>query len=219
MDTILNQSFVIHNKEFTRYAPHQKPSIIDHVISNCPHLIDPIDTKVTCISDHCSLTFNVRAKPENLSPRFRYQRNLANLSAENLIREVEMSQKLQTIYQYSDPNLVAPIIRDELDRIINLLAPKKRVQVRSKKNHIDPEFKEQKKEVDKLLTLAIKSKLRDDWIVFKHARNLLFKSLRLREQQYIELNINHPNKGWSFVQDYTGISKATSHVKLSIKVI
>ena len=26
----------LHNKEFTRYVPHQPPSTIDHISSNCP---------------------------------------------------------------------------------------------------------------------------------------------------------------------------------------
>ena len=35
-DMIIANNLVIHNHEFTRYAPHQKPSIIDNITSNCP---------------------------------------------------------------------------------------------------------------------------------------------------------------------------------------
>ena len=29
-------NLTLHNKEFTRYVPHQPPSTIDHISSNCP---------------------------------------------------------------------------------------------------------------------------------------------------------------------------------------
>ena len=55
MDNIIQNNLVIHNTEFTRYAPHQKPSVIDHVTSNCPQHIDSIITKPT-LTQHGTLS-------------------------------------------------------------------------------------------------------------------------------------------------------------------
>ena len=213
-DTLADCKLVIHNHEYTRYAPHQKPSIIDHVVTNCPLKISPIQTKPNIISDHCSLSFDYKTKPINLQPRFRMSRNIANLTKDNLIREVENSQPLQTIYNFDDPNYVAETIQNELNRIINKLAPKKRTQIRNKKNYIDHEFLDKKKSVDKLLTTAIKSRLREDWMKFKYFRNSLYRELKLKKKKFFEDNLNDNKKGWVFIQDFNGINKPTTPRKI-----
>ena len=131
---IINSNLVIHNHEFNRFAPHQKPSIIDHVVTNCPQHIDNVITKPSIISDHCSLTFNYKAKPDIFWPRFRISRDQSKLSKQNLIYEVQNDPLLQNLYYISDPNQVANTLQTQLNLIINKLAQKTRVQVRNKKN-------------------------------------------------------------------------------------
>ena len=89
MDASVTNNWVIHNSEFTRYAPHQKPSIIDHIISNCPAKISLGKTSKKLISDHCYLTFEYIAKGTQTKPKFRWNRNFSNLTETNLIQMVE----------------------------------------------------------------------------------------------------------------------------------
>ena len=132
-DMIITNNLVIHNHEFTRYAPHQKPSIIDHITSNCPQHLTNIITKPCILADHCSLTFDYNHKPKNLKPRFRMVRDNSKLTKDNLIHEVENNPNLQNLYNLTDPNQVANVLQNELNHIINRLAPKSRVQIRNDK--------------------------------------------------------------------------------------
>ena len=58
-DCLSDLRWTIHNTEFTRYAPHQKPSIIEHILSNCSNKLSQVKTTKNSISDHYYL-FNCR---------------------------------------------------------------------------------------------------------------------------------------------------------------
>ena len=167
MDCINDLKWTIHNSEYTRYAAHQKPSIIDHVLSNCPNKLSSVKTNRNVTSDHCILTFDYNSKGNQLKPRFRWSRNNQNLTKSNLINEVENSVPLQTIFEHTDPNIVAEILHNELNLIINKLAPKKRVQVKNDIPYLDKQTREKKKSVEKLLTKAINT-CKTDQIIYQN---------------------------------------------------
>ena len=62
---LVDNDLVYLNKEFTRYAPHQPPSIIDHMVNNRPAKISQIQTKPTMIADHCALIFHYYTNPNH----------------------------------------------------------------------------------------------------------------------------------------------------------
>ena len=61
-DCLLDLKWTIHNSEYTRYAPHQKPSINDHISSKCEAKLSQVKTIRNIISDHCYLTVDYDSK-------------------------------------------------------------------------------------------------------------------------------------------------------------
>ena len=97
---LVDNGLVYLNKEFTRYAPHQPPSIIDHIVTNRPAKISQIQTKPTMIADHCALIFHYYTKPQPPKPKFKFTRNFNLLSPETLIKAVKNNHKRQTKYEF-----------------------------------------------------------------------------------------------------------------------
>ena len=79
---------------------------------------------------------------------------------------------MNSIFLYTNPNIIANLIQVELNAIINFLAPSKIIQ--ATKNYI-PYYNDEIKskiEVKKiLLSKAIVSKCADDWREFRNFRN------------------------------------------------
>ena len=115
------------NSEFTRYASHQDPSTIDHILTNRPLLLSNKTTETNIISDHCSLILKYNFKPDISPPKFNMKRNFNLLTIDKLRMAVAKNIKLQNLTQLTDPNLIAETLHNELNFIIDTLAPQKRV--------------------------------------------------------------------------------------------
>ena len=113
------------NTELTRYAPHQEPSLVDHVLTNRPSLISNIKTIPNIISNHCSIISHLSSSPITIEPQFRNQRDWRKCTIEDLTLGVWNSEILRTIHLESCPHLVASKISDELNKIIDGIAPSK----------------------------------------------------------------------------------------------
>ena len=61
---------VILNKDKTRYAKNEKPSLIDHITTNMVNQIDNISTDKQPISDHCMVTFNLHSSEQIEAAKF-----------------------------------------------------------------------------------------------------------------------------------------------------
>ena len=61
---------IILNKDKTRYAKNEKPSLIDHITTNMVNQIDNISTEKQPISDHCMVTFNLHSSEQIETAKF-----------------------------------------------------------------------------------------------------------------------------------------------------
>ena len=59
MDFIQKNSLKVHNEDFTRFSSCNEPSVIDHIVSNCPEKLSCVSTNLNTVSDHCHLTCNI----------------------------------------------------------------------------------------------------------------------------------------------------------------
>ena len=109
---------------------------------------------------------------------------------------VESNGKLQTIYNESDPDIVAETIHCELNQIINTLAPKSRTQVKNQVPYLDYETKQIKQNSEHHLTLAIQNRDQTEWIKLKTERNSYFKQIEINKKAYFETKLNHPRLGF-----------------------
>ena len=125
-----NCNLVIHNKKATFFKLDSQ-SRIDHIYSNCMGKILNLRTIITGMSDHCLINFTYRTKNVNIKPKFAFQRDKYLLTSHELGNYVDHNFELNTIFHSHDPNVIAETIIRELNLIINIIAPKKRVQLRN----------------------------------------------------------------------------------------
>ena len=71
MDFKINNGLAQVNKELTRYASHQRPTLLDHILTNRPSLCKNFLTKTNTISDHCDLLTEISVKPSVELPKFK----------------------------------------------------------------------------------------------------------------------------------------------------
>ena len=178
-----------HNHKHTRYVSHQPPSCIDHIYSNCPNNIKNIETKRNIFSDHCTITGQYHAKEIIYQQKFFLKRNFHLLTKNELSKYIQSSSILQTIFQSQDPNYIANTITDEINNIINIIAPAKKVQV--KKNFepfISHEILEQQKKVNEQLTTAIFSKNQNEWKKYRTQRNEYNNKIKNKKKNITKVN-------------------------------
>ena len=63
MEFKISCGLVQMNKDLTRYASNQRPTLSDHVLTNRPSIIKNIFTKTNIISDHCHIITEISVKP------------------------------------------------------------------------------------------------------------------------------------------------------------
>ena len=95
-DHIVENNIVRHNKKNTRYTPHQPPSSINHIYSNCPQKIYNVETCVNSFSDHSIVSCVYKTKNIVYSPKFILVKNKKLLSK---------TKKFKCIYESSELEL------------------------------------------------------------------------------------------------------------------
>ena len=153
--------------------------------------------------------------PQVNMPRFSFKRDFNKLTKDKLKLAVAKNLKLQNLTQLMDPNLVAETLQNELNNIIDHLAPQKRI-IRNKDNQpfLTSEIRDKMFRINQLLTQAIKTKNKDDWKEFRHNRNLLYKVIDAAKSSYISKILNHNSKGWGEIKKYNGLEKAVTPSKI-----
>ena len=107
-------------------------SLIDHIYSNCVGKINNLTTIDNGMSDHSLIKFNYNTKFNNLKPKFMYRRDKHLLTTHTLTQYIDHNDRLNEIFSLDDPDQIANILLSELNLIINCIAPKKRIQVKTK---------------------------------------------------------------------------------------
>ena len=140
LEHIDKHGIVTHNHKFTRFERHVKPSTLGHVYSNCPHKLTNVETIQNLFSDHSLLFTRYTTKENMYKPKFINIRNFKLLTRNKILGYLNNSKELESVFNHTDPNIVASIIQVELNSIIELIAPVKKVQY--KKNY-KPYFNEE----------------------------------------------------------------------------
>ena len=122
MDFIENNKLFIHNTEFTRYAPHQDPTIIDHIVSNCQNRLTNVVTKPFFVSDHCYLHTTINIDVPISLPKFKTKRDQKLLHREAIVTALEVNPYIYEALNYQNPNYISDVIINGLNFIIEALA-------------------------------------------------------------------------------------------------
>ena len=128
------------------------------------------------IADHSIVKFQYHCKAILRKPQIRKVRNWKNLTHDNIMNLLESNEKIQSAFQEEDPDKIASIIVEELNDVVETLAPAKTVQ-NKKENYpyITREVKDLKKEAEYFLEDAIKNKDRNQWKEYTKRRNIVTK--------------------------------------------
>ena len=202
MDFIENNKLFIHNTEFTRYAPHQDPTIIDHIVSNCQNRLTNVVTKPFFVSDHCYLHTTINIDVPISLPKFKTKRDQKLLHREAIVTALEVNPYIYEALNYQNPNYISDVIINGLNFIIEALAPLKFMQL--KKDYVPYIDRDTRLEIDKnneQLTRAIRTNDTSDWRLFTRVRDKNKKIVVSLKAKFIQSNLSKPINKWQFVKD------------------
>ena len=104
------------------------------IYSNCYNNIHNITTTITNVSDHCILSGIYKSKVPISRPKFRVIRNVKLITHSQLQLYIE-NNLFNTIFSENDPNKIANTLQQELNLIIDTIAPAKQLNLK-KMSHI-----------------------------------------------------------------------------------
>ena len=139
-NNIINHGLVYHNNlpNFIRKA---QKSCIDFIILNCPAKINNVRTHYddnnhhqykdinycNILSDHIMISCRYSNSKIKSIQEFRTIRNYRLLTKHALSQYFTHNERLNTIFNYTDPETISYILINELSIIINCIAPAKTV--------------------------------------------------------------------------------------------
>ena len=145
---IIENSLTIHNHEPTFFRKNIH-SCIDHIISNCPLNISNVQTYVNTndinyintsaniinntnpiMSDHALLTCNYNHKDIVIPQQFKVIRDYKLLRKHNLQQYFIHNSHINSVFNETDPYIIANTIINELSIIIECIAPTKKIECR-----------------------------------------------------------------------------------------
>lgn len=205
---VIDNNLTIHNNKFTRIASHQPPSCIDHIYSNCVNKIINVNTHKNIYSDHCIITAQYNANQQIYHPKFIKSRNSNLLNRQTLTKYINESSLLNSIFRYTDPDIVTNIIQLELNTIINAIAPSKKIQFKANYTpYYNNEIIENLKVSHNLLNTAIINNDQTSWREFKNFRNNLDKTIKIEKTEYIKKKFNNKSTQWKFLKTFNNKNK------------
>ena len=145
-------------------------------MTNGPNRVDGVETLPSHIADHSFVKLNFHSDILKSKPQFRETRNFNNINADVLMEEINNNAKLQGLFALKCPNKIFNILIEEINNIINKIAPAKLIQIKRKDHpYMNNDLKELKKELDDQLNNAIVTKELEEWRLYKTLRNSFFK--------------------------------------------
>ena len=155
------------------------------------------------------------SKPSVNLPRFKMQRNFKLLTEDKLKLALAKNIALQNVMQCTDSNIVAQTINDELNSIIDLIAPASRCMTNKlNQPYLSSVLREEMAEAHRLLTTAISSKDKDDWRYYTNKRNKMNKNIDKAKSEYLLSKLNNNRQCWRDLKSYNGLNKACTPSKI-----
>ncbi len=175
----------------TRHSSNTTPSCIDHIYTNCPTQIHNTQIHNTGASDHCLLTTTYTTKHTTLQPTHIYKRKYHLLTQHTLEQYIQNSQPLTDIFQLTDPDLIANTLSTELNNIIDIIAPKYKIQTKTTHApYIDKHLLQQIQQRQSYHNTACQTNLPEDWRQYRHYRNYLNRQLNNKKTEYYTNKFN-----------------------------
>ena len=115
---------------------------------------------------------------------------------------------MNTLFHYTDPNLISTILQNELNNIVNYLAPPKTVNYETNyAPYLNKNLREKQKSQKAYLKRAIASNNINDWREYRNFRNTLTKEIKIEKTKYIKEKFNNTEKVWDELKVITKTNK------------
>ena len=197
-----NHNVVLTNKEPTRYRHGQRPSLLDLILTTRPQNLCEIFNISNFCSEHMGVHCKIKINKLLVNQQFRKVRNRKNLIASILMPLIEDNDNLQGIFRTSDPDVIARTLTDEIDVIIEKVAPSKMVQIKKvDRMKITGETKDKIKHADKAVTTATKTLNQDDFRKAKNLQNEVKRAIKKDETEYLKKNLNDKHRDFRTLND------------------
>ena len=204
---IMPKGVAILNKANTHFHPAFSPSNIDHITTTNPSLISNISTKPHGESHHCYLTCIKKTKASITQPRYKNIRNYRDINPMEMQAMIWQSEDIKFAATDEDPNLAAEALIRGLNTILDCLAPKRRIQLKT--NHtpyLSEATRDLRTQRDETMKLARISNNPEDWREYRRLRNRATQSSRNDQFVHIKNKVSSPNPStvWNAVNKLTG---------------
>ena len=184
-----SNKLTIHNNSYTFFNKKYGYSIIDHVYTNCPKKIDEVKTVQNSGSDHALLKFNYSCTDLIPHQNTKIIRNWKNCTKTKLLKCLEESTIMNTLFHYTDPNLISTILQNELSNIVNCLAPPKTINYETNyAPYLNKNLREKQKSQKAYIKRAIASNNINDWREYRNFQNSLTKEIKI-EKSILKKNL------------------------------
>ena len=207
-----DNNVILTNKKPTRFRPHQNPTLLDLVLTNVPNTVSENRYFNNFCSEHEAIVTTVKSTQITTNVQFVNTRDYKHLTPKNINNMINQSHKFNEIFNEKDPDSITNIFIDEMNHIINTLAPTRRVQLNKfNRNKIPNAIKETIVEVDMQRTKAINSMDREE---FRQAKNLQSKLNKMMEKNHVE-QIKKKLKGnrkWTTIKETKESNKIPTRI-------
>ena len=214
--SVINQlGLCQQNFKPTRYQSNASPSLLDHVFCSHPQKINSVETKLSIIADHCLVKCQYHARTLRQRPQFKRVRDHKLLNSQILMEHVGMNARLQSIFQFSDPDYIAETLIAEVNRILEDISPSRVIQCnKSYEPWKTRETVEVEKTVEHQLEKAIDTGRIEEWRYFLTMRNHAHKLLEFAKRSFYIERFTMAGNIWREFRQFQGEHENNSPLKI-----
>ena len=164
--------------------PNQSESGLDHLYSNQPTKLSPIQVINCGASDHKLVGCTRYSKSMKKSVRYVTKRCYKNFKKHEFISEVRKIS-MWPIYECEDVYIALKMLTNEVTTILDKMAPIKTIQIRQ--NYapwLSAETRQLMSERDLAQKVAIETRFESDWAIFKRLRNRVNRILKTEKRNW-----------------------------------
>ena len=200
--------------------PGQSPSGLDHLYSNHPEKLSEVRAEFQGHSDH-KIIFAIRNSKAPVSkPRIIRKRSYKNFDPTQFLKAVRNISWWE-IYSCEDVDSAVQLFTNKLNNILNVMAPIKRIQVRTKyAPWISSNTKEKIQTRNQAQQAASETGQKEDWIKYKSIRNtvnnVLKKEKEIWQKEKINQYSNDSSSTWKHIKNWLGWSSGGPPSRLSV---
>ena len=203
------------NYKPTRFQSNANPSLLDHMFASHPQMINSVETKLSIIADHCVIKCQYHSSTLRQRPQFKRVRNHKLLNSDVLMEHIARNERLQRIFEETDPDFIAETLIAEMNRILEDISPSRLIQCR---RNYEPwktkDTEDVSNTVRSQLEVAVRSSNIEEWRYFRILRNQACKYLEFAKRTFYIDRFSKAGNIWREFRQFQGEEDTSAPVKI-----